>query len=125
MPVDSQPADEFVGRLRETLEQRVDQRQGPPRLLQFGFLLVQSFLSALFFRRVFHALWLLPVRQEQQQVMHNATKYACISLALVVVAQDFFSASLVFVSSNTFSISQRVLSSNARSPGSSVISLVR
>ena len=108
MPVDAQPADELERRLREALEQRVNQRQRPPGFLEFRFLPLQPFLAALEFGGVFHALLLVPVLQEQQQVMHDGHKVR-LPLLVVVVAQDFFSASLVFVSSNTFSISHRVL----------------
>ena len=74
MPVSAQPADEFERRLGEALEQAVDQREGLPGFLQFRFLLFQSFLSALDFRRVFHALLLLPILQEQQEVVDDGHK---------------------------------------------------
>lgn len=74
MPMDAQPADEFERRLREALEHGVDQRQRPSRSLELRLLLVQSFLSALFFRRVFHTVLLMPVLQEQQQVVHDGHK---------------------------------------------------
>ena len=69
MPVGAQPADEFKRCRREALEQRVDQRQGLPGFLEFRLLLGQTFFPTQKFGGVCHALLLMPVLQEQQQVV--------------------------------------------------------
>ena len=53
------------------------------------------------------------------------TKCDCLSLTVVVVAQDFFSGSLVLDSSNIFSIARHVWKSNAKSSGPGVIPEVK
>ena len=71
------PADEFERRRREALEQGVDQWQSLPGFLQFVFLLIQSFLAALNLGDIFHALVLVPILQEQQEVVNVQFADAC------------------------------------------------
>jgi hypothetical protein len=74
VPVNAQPADEFERRLGEALQDSVDQRECLPGFLQIACLLVQPFLAALDCGGVFHALLLVSILQEQQEVVNEGHK---------------------------------------------------